>query len=139
LAVTSDTRGVRDVVRVFEEAVEALNRVDLAQLRRLVDPEIAFIPMRSAVTGAYMGHTGLEQFLSENDEMYEMFRAEFDSLEPLPDGRLLCIGRIKVRGHGGETETEVATAGIAVFRGDRLLSWRDYGDETRARAVAAER
>jgi limonene-1,2-epoxide hydrolase len=130
---------VQDVVRIFEDAVEALNRVDLAQLARLVDPEIAFIPMRSAVTGAYIGHTGLEQFLSENDEMYELFRAEFDTLEPLPDGRLLCIGRITVRGHGGETETEVATAGIAVFRDGRLLSWRDYGDETRARAQAAGR
>jgi limonene-1,2-epoxide hydrolase len=130
---------VQDVVRIFEDAVEALNRVDLAQLARLVDPEIAFIPMRSAVMGAYIGHTGLEQFLSENDEMYELFRAEFDTLEPLPDGRLLCIGRITVRGHGGETETEVATAGIAVFRDGRLLSWRDYGDETRARAQAAGR
>jgi limonene-1,2-epoxide hydrolase len=130
---------VQDVVRIFEDAVEALNRVDLAQLARLVDPEIAFIPMRSAVMGAYIGHTGLEQFLSENDELYELFRAEFDTLEPLPDGRLLCIGRITVRGHGGETETEVATAGIAVFRDGRLLSWRDYGDETRARAQAAGR
>jgi limonene-1,2-epoxide hydrolase len=139
MVVARDTRAVQDVVRIFEEAVEALNRVDLAQLSRLVDPEIAFIPMRSAVMGAYIGHAGLEQFLSDNDEMYEMFHAEFDSLELLPDGRLLCIGRIKVRGHGGESETEVATAGIAVFRDGRLLSWRDYGDEASARAKAAER
>jgi len=127
-----------DPVRIFEEAVDALNRVDLDEITRLIDPDIVFIPMRSAVSGAYIGHAGMEEFFSENEEKYEMFRAEFDVLEPLPDGRLLSIGRIIVRGHGGALETEVKTAGIAAFRDGRMLSWHDYGDEAIARAKAAE-
>jgi limonene-1,2-epoxide hydrolase len=127
-----------DAVEIFTAAVDALNRIDRAEIQRLVDPEIVFIPMRAAVSGAYIGYDGLEEFLAENDDMYEMFRAEFDVLEPLPDGRLLSIGRIRVRGHGGELETEVKTAGIAAFRNGRMLSWHDYGDEAVARAKANE-
>lgn len=127
-----------DPAQIFMEAVEALNRVDRSALQRLVDPQIAFLPMRAAVTGPYLGHAGLLEFLSDNDEKYEYFLAEFDTLEVLPDGRLLSIGTIRVRGKGGEDETCVKTAGIASFRDGRMLSWHDYGDEAIARTKAAE-
>ena len=127
-----------DPVRIFEECVEALNRVDRAELIRLVDPQIVFVPMRAAVSGAYIGLNGLDEFLDENDSKYEYFLAEFDSLEVLPDGRLLSIGWISVRGKGGEAETRVKTAGIASFRSGRMLSWHDYGDERIAREKANE-
>jgi limonene-1,2-epoxide hydrolase len=129
---------VNDPVELFKACVDALNRVDRAEIARLVDPEIAFVPMRSAVTGPYLGHAGLEDFLADNEDKYEYFLAEFDTLETLPDGRLLSIGRIRVRGRGGEEETVVKTAGIASFRNGRMLSWHDYGDEATARAKANE-
>jgi ketosteroid isomerase-like protein len=129
---------VDDPVEIFKQAVEALNRVDLDEIAQLIDPEIAFVPMRSAVSGAYMGHAGIEDFIAENDDKYEYFRAEFDTIELLPDGRLLSIGRIRVRGRAGEAETVVKTAGIASFRAGRMLSWHDYGDEALARAIATE-
>jgi hypothetical protein len=128
---------VDDQVEIFKQCVDALNRVDLDAMRQLVDPELAFLPMRAAVTGAYLGHKGLEEFVAENDEKYEYFQADFDVLEPLPDGRLLSIGWIRVRGKGGEDETVVKTAGIASFRDGRMLSWHDYGDEAIARAKAS--
>jgi hypothetical protein len=127
-----------DHVEIFKECVDALNRVDFDAIQRLVDPEIVFIPMRAAVTGAFIGHAGLEEFLSDNDDKYEYFLAEFDALETLPDGRVLSIGVIRVRGKGGEEETVVKTAGIAAFRNGKMLSWHDYGDEASARAKAAE-
>ena len=126
-----------DAVEIFKKATDALNRVDLAEIKRLVDPEIAFFPMRSAVTGPFIGHAGMEDFIADNAEKYELFEAAFDVIEPLPDGRLLSIGRIRVRGKGGEEETVVRTAGIAAFRSGRLLSWHDYGDEAVARAKAS--
>jgi hypothetical protein len=137
VAVNGDTRRVDDAVQIFEQAVAALNRVDRAQIARLVDPEIVFVPMRAAVSGAYIGMSGMEDFLEENDEKYEYFRAKFDTLEVLPDGRLLSIGTISVRGKGGEAETVVKTAGIASFRDGRMLSWHDYGDERIAREKAS--
>jgi hypothetical protein len=127
---------VDDPVEIFKECVDALNRVDLAEITRLVDPAIAFVPMRAAVTGPYIGHAGMEEFLADNDEKYEYFLADFDTLEALPDGRLLSIGHIRVRGRGGEEETVVRTAGLASFRDGKMLSWHDYGDEATARAKA---
>ena len=128
---------MRGPVEIFEETVDALNRVDRSELERLVDPEITFFPMRSAVQGPYFGHAGIEAFVEDNESMFELFRAEFDTLEPLPDGRLLAIGHIRMRGRSGEGEVVVRTAGIAAFRDGRLLSWHDYGNEPAARAQAS--
>ena len=94
--------------------------------------------MRAAVEGAFIGHKGMDRFLDDNAQMYEYFLAEFDRLELLPDGRLLSIGTIRVKGLGGELETRVNSAGIASFRDGRMLSWHDYGSEEVARAKAAE-
>ena len=118
---------------IFNEAVAALNSVDRGRLQELVDPQITFFPMRSAVQGAYIGHGGMNEFLDDNAQMYEYFRADFDRLESLPDGRLLAVGRISIKGRGGEIATEVLTAGIATFRDGRMLSWHDYGSEPAAR------
>ena len=125
-----------DNVELFKECAEALNRVDRAEIRRLVDPEIVFVPMRAAVTGAFIGHAGLEEFLLDNEDKYEYFLSEWDTLEQLPDGRVLSIGTIRVKGLGGEQETRVKTAGIASFRDGRMLSWHADGDEAPARAQA---
>jgi limonene-1,2-epoxide hydrolase len=125
-----------DPVEIFRECVDALNRVDRAEIQRLVDPQIVFVPMRAAVTGAFIGHAGMDEFLADNEDKYEYFLAEFDTLEKLPDGRVLSIGTIRVKGLGGEEETCVKTAGIASFRDGRMLSWHDYGDEATARAQA---
>src|SRR5437763_16560161 len=97
-----DTQHVDDPVQIFSEAVDALNRVDRAELQRLIDPEIVFVPMRSAVEGAYIGHDGMNDFLDDNAQMFEYFTAEFEKLEPLPDGRLLSIGPMRIKGRGGE-------------------------------------
>jgi ketosteroid isomerase-like protein len=127
-----------DPVVIFETAVDALNRVDRDALGQVVDPQIMFLPLRSAVTGAYLGHQGIEQFLEENEDRYEMFRAEFDELRPLRDGRLVAIGHIRLRGKGSGDDTLYPTAGIATFRDGRLSSWRDYGSEAAALAAAAD-
>jgi hypothetical protein len=126
-----------DNVELFKECADALNRVDLSEIRRLVDPEIVFVPMRAAVTGAFIGHKGLEEFIDDNADKYEYFLSDWDRLELLPDGRVLSIGTIRVKGRGGEEETCVPTAGIASFRDGKMLSWHDYGDEATARAKAS--
>lgn len=126
-----------DPVEIFEEAVAALNAVDRARLHELLDPDIYFFPMRSAVAGAFIGYSGMDDFLEDNASKYAYFQAEFDKLERLPDGRLLSIGKIRVKGLGGELETCVNTAGIATFRDGRMLSWHDYGSEEAARAAAS--
>jgi hypothetical protein len=128
---------VDDPVEIFEAAVEVLNRLDMDAIPRVADPEIAFMPLRTAVTGPYLGYQGMEEFVAENRARFELYRAEFDELRPLPDGRLLAVGYIRMRSHNA-AETRYKTAGIAAFRDGRLASWHDYGDEKAALAAAGE-
>jgi limonene-1,2-epoxide hydrolase len=130
---------VENPVEIFEAAVQALNDVDRAAIERVVDPDIMFVPLRSAVTGAYLGYQGIEEFLAENEARYDMFRADFDELRPLPDGRVLAVGHICLRGRGSPDETRYPTAGIAAVRDGRLSSWRDYGNEAAALDSVGER
>ena len=124
-----------DPVQIFEAAVEALNTLDREAMEDVIDPQIMFVPLRSAVTGAYLGYEGMDAFLAENAARLEVFKAEFDELRPMPDGRLIAIGYIRMRGKGADTDTRYPTAGIAAFRDGKMCSWRDYGSE--AAAVAA--
>jgi hypothetical protein len=128
--------GVTDPVEIFEAAVDALNRTDLDAIADVVDPQIAFIPLRAAVTGAYIGHKGIEEFVAENAQRFAIFHAEFDELRPLRDGRLLAFGYIRMRGRGDSEDTRYKTAGIATFRDGRLASWKDYGNEKAALEAA---
>jgi limonene-1,2-epoxide hydrolase len=121
----------------FEEAVDALNRVDLDAMRRICDPEIVFVPLRAAITGAFIGHRGMEDFVAENAERFESFTGEFDELRALPGGRVLAIGHIHMRAKGGG-ETKYRTAGIAAFRDGRMVSWHDYGSVEAALEAAGE-
>jgi limonene-1,2-epoxide hydrolase len=139
MGLTAILGAVENPVEIFEAAVQALNDVDRAALDRVVDPDIMFVPLRSAITGAYLGHQGIEDFLAENEARFDLFRAEFDELRPLPDGRLLAVGHICLRGRGSPDEIRYPTAGIAAVRDGRLSSWRDYGNEAAALAAAGER
>jgi hypothetical protein len=127
---------VEDPVEIFQAAVDALNAVDRSRVTELADPQIVFVPMRSAVTGAFLGHAGLMDFFDDNEVRYGSFRAEFSELRPLPDGRLLSLGCIVMTGKDDPTETRYPTAGIASFRDGRLASWRDYGSEEAALLAA---
>jgi limonene-1,2-epoxide hydrolase len=125
-------------VEIFQAAVDALNRTDKDELERLIDPEIVFVPLRAAVTGPFIGYKGLEDFLAENAERFDLFKAEFDEVRALPDGRVLAIGYIRMRNKGGKVDSRYLTAGIAAFRDDRMCSWRDYGSVDAALAAAGE-
>jgi hypothetical protein len=128
---------VADAVEIFQAAVDALNRVDRGEMLALLDPQVTFLPLRSAVSGPYIGHKGMHDFLDENAARFEVFRAEFDELRPLDDGRLVAIGYIYMRGHGDADETRYRTAGIAAFRNGRMSSWHDYGNVDAALSAAA--
>jgi hypothetical protein len=107
-------------------------------MREICDPEIVFLPLRAAVTGPFIGHKGMEEFVAENGDRFESFTAEFDELRELPGDRVLAIGYIHMRGRGTTTETKYRTAGIATFREGLMCSWHDYGSVEAALAAAGE-
>lgn len=120
---------------LFLAAVDAINRADLNAVAEVVHPEIVFHPVRAPVSGDYYGHSGIEKFLADNAETFDLFEVAYDDIRPLPDGRLFAAGKVRIRGRGGQVETVVDTAGYASFRDGLVNGWHDYGD--RAAALAA--
>lgn len=124
-----------DERELFLAAVDAVNRADMGKVAEVVHPEIVFHPIRAPVSGDYYGVRGIEKFLADNAETFDMFEASYHEMRLLYDGRLFAAGKVRIRGRGGHVETVVETAGYATFRDGLVAGWHDYGD--RAAALAA--
>ena len=107
--------------------IDAVNRGDHAGAVRLVHEEVVFEPLRTATEGAFTGPEGIAKFLADTAEMFEVFRVDPIDLRELPDGRVLGIGSIRVRGRGSGLETDIPTAAIAEYRDGLLWRFKDYG------------
>ena len=120
---------------LFLAAVELINRGDTAGIEQVVHPEMVFHPIRAPVTGDFYGYKGIEKFLQDNAETFDVFEATYDEFRMLDDGRLFAAGKARIRGRGSHVDTEVDTAGYATFRDGRVSGWHDYGDRAAAKAA----
>jgi ketosteroid isomerase-like protein len=120
---------------LLDAAVDALNRADVSSFCATAHPEIVYHPIRSAVTGDYHGHRGLEKFIRDNTETFDIFEVGIDETTMLDDGRMFVAGRVRVRGIGGRVDAVVETAGYLRFRDGLISEWHDYGDRATARAA----
>jgi ketosteroid isomerase-like protein len=135
---------LRDTAPVDERelllaAADALARGDLDAIADLTHPEIVFHPIRAAVTGDYYGHAGIEKFVADNAETFDVFEISYEEFELLDDGRLYAAGTARIRGRGGHVDTKVVTAGIATFKDGLIAGWHDYGDRAAALEAAGRR
>lgn len=126
-------------IEAFERGADAINRLDADALAELVHEDAVFEPLRAATEGAYIGPEGMRRFVRDTVETFDVFAATFDEVKDLRDGRVLGIGKIRMRGRGSGFENDVTTAIVAEFRGGRLARFKDYGDPKLARQAAADR
>jgi ketosteroid isomerase-like protein len=124
-----------DERELIDAALEALNRADVDAFLAVAHPEIVYHPIRAAVTGDYYGHRGLEKFLEDNAETFDVFQVRIDEMRMLDDDRMYVSGTARIRGIGGHVETEIETAGYARFRDGLICEWHDYGDRAAAKAA----
>jgi ketosteroid isomerase-like protein len=124
-----------DQREVFLAAVDGVNRADMARIEEVVHPEMIFHPIRAPVSGDYYGHRGVEKFIEDNAETFDVFEIAYDDMRMLDDGRLFAAGKVRIRGRGGHVDTVVDTAGYARFRDGLLCEWHDYGDRAAAKAA----
>ena len=115
---------------------EIVNRGERTRIPEVAHPEIVYHPIRAAVSGDYYGHAGIEKFMDDNDEMFDLFEVHVDEFVPLDADRLYVGGTARIRGKGSHVETTVVTAGIATFKDGLLIGWHDYGDRAAAREAA---
>ncbi len=118
---------------LFLEGAEAIRRGDVEAVLDGVSEDVVWIAARSAVEGAYHGHDGIRQFLSDNAQNFELFEPNFEEVLDLGD-RVLGIGRFRIRARGSGVETDFQVAGIATYREGKLVRWEDF----RERQLALE-
>ena len=123
-------------VEAFRAGEDAINRGDLEAALELVDPEVVFEPLRAPVSGAYYGPDGIRKFFADTADSFDRFRVEHRDIRDLGDDRVLAIGTMHARVRQGGVETEATSAGIATYRGGRLVRWKDYGDRAEALEAA---
>jgi ketosteroid isomerase-like protein len=124
---------------LHRQSIEAVNRGDIDDALRFLDPDIVFEPLRAPVQGAYRGHAGVREWWADTAETFESFRIDHTDVRELGDDRLLAIGTLHVRGRGSGIETDVPTAAIVSFRDGRMVSVKDYGDRDTALEAAGLR
>jgi ketosteroid isomerase-like protein len=120
----------------FLAAADAVNRGDLDGLLDLLDEGIHLDPLRAATEGAFDGHEGIRHWWRDTQESFEVFQLDYPDVRDLPEGRLMALGSIHIRGRGSGVETDTPTAVIADFRGGRMSYFKDYGDHAEALRAA---
>ena len=119
-------------IQAFLRGVDAINRLDVDAVLGFVDEETFFEPLRAQTEGAFIGVEGMRRFLADTAETFDLFKASYTDLRDAGDGRLVAIGKIRMRGRGSGAVADVLSAAVVEFRDGVMRSYRDYGDAQRA-------
>jgi ketosteroid isomerase-like protein len=109
---------------------------------REVDPEIVHPDMvvHSAMTKAtYQGYEGVRRWIAEIDEQFDDWSLAIDQYREAPEGRLLALGTVHVRGRTSGVEFDQPMAVLFAFAGERLIELTTIPDHAQALAAAGLR
>jgi len=122
-------------VALVLRGLDAINTGDTDAMVEAADPEIRFVPRRAPVMGAYVGHDGMREFISDNQENLEVFRVTPDEVIDAGD-RVVIIGTLLVRGRGSGIEMTFPTATVSTVRNGRIVHFEEFVERDRAIAAA---
>ena len=103
------------------------------------DPEIAHpdIVVHSAMTEAsYRGFEGLRRWIAEIDDQFEDWRLSIDEYTEAPEGRLLALGAVHVRGRASGVEFDQPMALLLSFSRGLLIELRTIPDHAQGLEAA---
>jgi ketosteroid isomerase-like protein len=114
----------------------ALARRDVAFYLEVSDPEVEWHTSLSVVSegGAYHGHEGIRQYMSDIDETFDSFEATLDKVLDVGD-LVLAVGRLHYRGKASGVEMDAQLGWIFRFREGKLVSLRAFRDPENALAA----
>jgi ketosteroid isomerase-like protein len=116
-------------VDVLNRMADAVRRRDIALLFELTDPRVEWRAFMAELGegGVYRGHEGMQQYLSDLDDAWEVWEPEID--QSIPIGELvLSLGRIRYRGRGSGIETESAAGWLTKVQQGRVIYMRVVQD-----------
>jgi ketosteroid isomerase-like protein len=123
-------------VALVRSAIDAYNRRDLDELRALMTEDVELRPPVSQLTGrAYLGHSGIAQWLRDVDESFS--RAEIVPFELLVlGGRVLALTEFHVESHAGHVELGSELGLVCEVADGRIARWVGFFNHAEARRAA---
>jgi ketosteroid isomerase-like protein len=122
-------------VALVMRGLESLNDGDVAAMLEVADAEIRFIPRRAPVTGAYVGHDGMREFIEDNAENLEVFRVKAEEVVEAGES-VVVIGTLLVRGRGSGIEMTFPTATVTTVRHGKIVHFEEFIERDKALAAA---
>jgi ketosteroid isomerase-like protein len=119
----------------FEEGRRAIVRGDIEAFLRVVDPDVVWLPQRSAMEGAYHGHDGVRKWFAQTRATFDLFEWDVREVRDLGE-RILAAGSVHIRGHRSSVETDIPFAGLFTFARGKVIRWEDFRDRRLALEAA---
>jgi ketosteroid isomerase-like protein len=129
----------QDNVEIALAAVDAWNRGDREAWMALWDKEAEFYPLRAQLEGeAYLGHDGLERFLTEMTKEWEGVRFEIEETRAA-GVQVVGIGRFRARGRASGVDLNVPLGVFARLRRGKIIYTRLFSEPVDALEAAGLR
>jgi ketosteroid isomerase-like protein len=95
-----------------------------------VDPDAE---IHSAMTGAtYRGYGGIKDWMAEIDDQFESWKVWPEEFRDLPDGSVLVLGQVQIRGRASGVALDQPVAWLIGFAGGRLAEMKIFADHQSA-------
>jgi ketosteroid isomerase-like protein len=120
-------------VDVVHEIAAALGRRDLSAFLGLTHPDVEWHSSISVISegGAYHGHDGVRQYMSDVNEAFESLEATVDSALDVGD-LVVAVGSLRYRGRTSGVEMHAPLGWVYRFRQGKLVYLRTFRDPEQA-------
>ena len=127
-----------ELLDLIKRAYRAFADRDVEELRRLSHPEIEVYAVTGLVAGAgqpYRGADGLRQYISDVEGVWDEISLTPQQFNELPDGRVLVIGRVRVKRDRARLDTP--NAWLWEFEGEQVRRVRILTDPSEVDELTA--
>jgi ketosteroid isomerase-like protein len=125
----------QDNVELVREAVDALNRRDLASFLALMDEDVEVGSRQVAIEGEYHGHDGLRRWWSDVFDAFPDYTVEVEEARDLGG---ITLVHLHARSHSAHSDAPFADRfwQTSEWRHRKCMSWRIFSTEREALEAA---
>jgi ketosteroid isomerase-like protein len=111
------------------EVLALLGERELETLIERTDPEVEWRSFFAGLgeRGAYRGHSGMREYVSDLTEAWDYVAAEVDSVVAADDVAV-AVGRIRYRGRSSDIEAADPALWMLKFRDGKVVLFRAFRD-----------